>query len=165
MIEAHIPELLIKFSFPPFNESSTSLLAWLGGRKLHRSSFVVNSSIFFTETKNEKKNDPNFLPQRMGRVVKYHMLFSTLPIFVPNKYQYEVSKNNIHGWQRKSFRVTIEETLGRHYVYECLIFLHFMLNFVTEVWHMAHFWVSYGRCTMPGSPMGWSEGLSRRWAA
>ena len=26
---------------------------------------------------------------------------------------------------------------------------------VTEVWHMAHFWVSYGRCTMPGSPMGW----------
>ena len=32
----------------------------------------------------------------------------------------------------------------------------------TEVWHMAHFWVSYGRCAMPGSPMGWSEGLSRR---
>ena len=35
---------------------------------------------------------------------------------------------------------------------------------VTEVWHMAHFWVSYGRCTMPGSPMGRSEGLSRCWA-
>ena len=35
---------------------------------------------------------------------------------------------------------------------------------ITEVWHMAHFWVSYGRCTMPGSPMGRSEGLSRRWA-
>ena len=35
---------------------------------------------------------------------------------------------------------------------------------LTEVWHMAHFWVSYGRCTMPGSPMGRSEGLSRRWA-
>ena len=34
---------------------------------------------------------------------------------------------------------------------------------VTEVWHMAHFWVSYGRCTMPGSPMGRSEGFSRRW--
>ena len=34
---------------------------------------------------------------------------------------------------------------------------------LTEVWHMAHFWVSYGRCTMPGSPMGRSEGLSRRW--
>ena len=34
---------------------------------------------------------------------------------------------------------------------------------VTEVWHMAHFWVSYGRCTMPGSPMGRSEGSSRRW--
>ena len=34
---------------------------------------------------------------------------------------------------------------------------------VTEVWHMAHFWVSYGRCTMPGSPMGRSEGLSRCW--
>ena len=35
---------------------------------------------------------------------------------------------------------------------------------VTEVWHMAHFWLSYGRCTMPGSPMGRSEGLSRCWA-
>ena len=35
---------------------------------------------------------------------------------------------------------------------------------LTEVWHMAHFWVSYGRCTMPGSPMGRSEGLSRGWA-
>ena len=34
----------------------------------------------------------------------------------------------------------------------------------TEVWHMAHFWVPYGRCTMPGSPMGRSEGFSRRWA-
>ena len=34
---------------------------------------------------------------------------------------------------------------------------------VTEVWHMAHFWVSYGRCTMPGSPLGRSEGSSRRW--
>ena len=33
---------------------------------------------------------------------------------------------------------------------------------LTEVWHMTHFWVSYGRCTMPGSPMGRSEGLSRR---
>ena len=38
------------------------------------------------------------------------------------------------------------------------------LKHVTEVWHMAHFWVSYGRCTMPGSPMGRSEGLSRCWA-
>ena len=35
---------------------------------------------------------------------------------------------------------------------------------ITEVWHMVHFWVSHGRCTMPGSPMGRSEGLSRRWA-
>ena len=34
---------------------------------------------------------------------------------------------------------------------------------LTEVWHMAHFWVSYGRCTMPASPMGRSEGSSRRW--
>ena len=34
---------------------------------------------------------------------------------------------------------------------------------VTEVWHRAHFWVSYRRCTMTGSPMGRSEGLSRRW--
>ena len=32
---------------------------------------------------------------------------------------------------------------------------------LTEVWHIAHFWVSYDRCAMPGSPMGWSEGLSR----
>ena len=28
---------------------------------------------------------------------------------------------------------------------------------LTKVWHIAHFWVSYGRCAMPGSPMGWSE--------
>ena len=34
---------------------------------------------------------------------------------------------------------------------------------VTEVGHMAHFRVSYGRCTMPGSPMGRSEGFSRCW--
>ena len=31
---------------------------------------------------------------------------------------------------------------------------------LTEVWHMAHFWVSYGRCTIHGSPIGRSEGLS-----
>ena len=35
---------------------------------------------------------------------------------------------------------------------------------ITEVWHIAHFWVSYGRCAMPGSPIGRSEGFSRRWA-
>ena len=35
---------------------------------------------------------------------------------------------------------------------------------LTEIWHMAHFWVSYGRCIIPGSPMGQSEELSRRWA-
>ena len=34
---------------------------------------------------------------------------------------------------------------------------------ITEVWHMAHFWVCYGRCTMIGSPMQRSEGLSRCW--
>ena len=34
---------------------------------------------------------------------------------------------------------------------------------VTEFWPMAHFWMSYGRCTMPGSPMGRSEGLTRCW--
>ena len=28
---------------------------------------------------------------------------------------------------------------------------------LTEVWHMAQFWVSYGRCTMYGSPMGRSD--------
>ena len=31
-------------------------------------------------------------------------------------------------------------------------------SIVAEVWHFAHFWVSYGRCAMPGLPMGWSEG-------
>ena len=31
---------------------------------------------------------------------------------------------------------------------------------VREDWHIAHFWVSYGRCAMPGLPMGRSEGLS-----
>ena len=39
-----------------------------------------------------------------------------------------------------------------------------MSTLLTEVSHIAHFWVSYGRCTMPGSPMGWSEGFSRCWA-
>ena len=28
---------------------------------------------------------------------------------------------------------------------------------LTEVWHIAHFWVSYGRRAMPGLHMGWSE--------
>ena len=37
------------------------------------------------------------------------------------------------------------------------------LSPVTEFGHMAHFWMSYGRCTMPGSPMVQSEGLPRRW--
>ena len=32
-----------------------------------------------------------------------------------------------------------------------------------EVWHIAQFWVSYGRCAMPGLPMGWSKSLSRQW--
>ena len=31
---------------------------------------------------------------------------------------------------------------------------------LTEVWYIAHFWVSYGRCAMPGSPMVQSEGQS-----
>ena len=34
---------------------------------------------------------------------------------------------------------------------------------LTEFCHMAHFWMSYGRCTIPGSPMGRSEGLPRCW--
>ena len=38
------------------------------------------------------------------------------------------------------------------------------LTTLTEVWHIAHFWVSYGRCAMPGLCMGWSEGLSWQWA-
>ena len=33
---------------------------------------------------------------------------------------------------------------------------------VTEVWHIAHFWVSYDRCAMAGSPMVQSDGLSWR---
>ena len=33
---------------------------------------------------------------------------------------------------------------------------------VTEIWHIAHFRVSYGRCAMPGLPMGQLEGLSRQ---
>ena len=37
-------------------------------------------------------------------------------------------------------------------------------NGVTEVWHIEQFWVSYGRCTMTESPMGRSDGLSKRWA-
>ena len=41
--------------------------------------------------------------------------------------------------------------------------IHVHLGLITEVWYMAHFWVSYGRCTMPGSPMGRSKGSSRRW--
>ena len=31
---------------------------------------------------------------------------------------------------------------------------------LTEVLHIAHFWISYGRHAMPGLPMRWSEGLS-----
>ena len=34
------------------------------------------------------------------------------------------------------------------------------LRELTEIWHIAHFWMSYGRCATPGLPMGWSEGLS-----
>ena len=29
---------------------------------------------------------------------------------------------------------------------------------ITEVCHIGHFWLSYGRSAMSGSPMGWSEG-------
>ena len=55
-----------------------------------------------------------------------------------------------------------EDFIGGH----CFCLLQKMVRGIepiTEVWHMAHFWVSYGRCTMPGSPMGRSEGSSRRW--
>ena len=31
------------------------------------------------------------------------------------------------------------------------------LKEVTEVWHIAHFWMSHGRCAMDGLPMGCSE--------
>ena len=34
---------------------------------------------------------------------------------------------------------------------------------MTEFCHMAHFWMSYGRCTIPGSSMERSEGMPRRW--
>ena len=33
---------------------------------------------------------------------------------------------------------------------------------VTEVWHLGHFWLSYGRCAMSGSPLGMLLGLSWR---
>ena len=33
------------------------------------------------------------------------------------------------------------------------------MELATEVWHIPHFRVSYGRCATPGSPMGLSEGL------
>ena len=35
---------------------------------------------------------------------------------------------------------------------------------LAEVWHIAYFWVPYGRYAMPGLPMGRSEGLSWQWA-
>ena len=38
------------------------------------------------------------------------------------------------------------------------------VSVLTEVWHMAYFWVFYGRYTIPGPPMGRSERLPRRWA-
>ena len=28
---------------------------------------------------------------------------------------------------------------------------------LTEVWHIAHFWMSYGRCAMQGLPIACSE--------
>ena len=31
---------------------------------------------------------------------------------------------------------------------------------LAEVWHIAHFWMSYDRCDMYGSPMGYLVGLS-----
>ena len=37
-------------------------------------------------------------------------------------------------------------------------------KWLTEFWHMAHFMMSYGRCTIPGSPMGRSEEFPRRWS-
>ena len=48
-IETHIPELLIRFSFPLFNESSTSLLAWPGGRKLQTANNSSEPSSPFTK--------------------------------------------------------------------------------------------------------------------
>ena len=43
--------------------------------------------------------------------------------------------------------------------------VHWKMDFtdLTAVLHMTHFWVVFGRCIMPGSPMGRSEGSSRRW--
>ena len=46
-----------------------------------------------------------------------------------------------------------------HSTYSMLPFKYIL----TEFCHMAHFWMSYGRCTIPGSPIGRSEGLPRRW--
>ena len=59
------------------------------------------------------------------------------------------------------FQIDVKVTCTGVHVYIEIIYID--SSPVTEVWHMAHFWVSYGRCTMPGSPMGRSEGSSRRW--
>ena len=76
------------------------------------------------------------------------------------------------GYQQHLIQVSIIYT----HTHKLFISLHIIMHVntrtcyihhkrgVTEVWHMAHFWVSYCRCTMPGSPMGWSEGLPRRYA-
>ena len=36
-----------------------------------------------------------------------------------------------------------------------------IFNHVTEVCHLGHFWLSYGRCVMSGSPNGLLVGPSR----
>ena len=63
------------------------------------------------------------------------------------------------GYQHHT-QVSIIYTLTHKNYISLHIIIHVSTRGVTEVWHIAHFWVSYGRCAMPGLPMGWSEGLS-----
>ena len=64
---------------------------------------------------------------------------------------------------RTSSKGASEERRLTQYVTNTVLDDNYKGTTVAEVWHMAHFWVSYGRCTLPGSPMGRSERLSRRW--
>ena len=59
---------------------------------------------------------------------------------------------------KRNFEVSIRSFSPPHLTIVVVILI------LTEAWHMAHLLVSYVICTIPGSPMGRSEGLSRRLA-
>ena len=64
---------------------------------------------------------------------------------------------------RTSSKGASEKRRLTQYVTNTVLDDNYKRTTVTEIRHMAHFWVSDGRCTLPGSRMGRSEGLSRRW--